>query len=294
MARMPDATWRPLPLSPRAMSRFDIVCIHTMVGTLDGTDGYFRRSGISSHFGTGGDGRIYQWLDTGVQSGANYNGNHRCISIENADIGPEFGAWNTNDGGAVPAFTAKQIEAIARIVAWACKTHNIPCELVPDSKPTRRGVAYHRQGVIGYMVAGGEQWSKAVGKVCPGNRRIAQIPQIITRARQIMGGAPVEEDELMAALTAQDEAQIKQYGGLIEAAAARSASHIATAANPWGLDALRRKMDALSAQIAGSPDRIAAAVVAALPESGSGEGGALTRSDVEAAVRDVLGSLDAA
>jgi hypothetical protein len=190
MAVMPGATWRPLPQTHSPMQRYDVVCIHTMVGTLDGTDGYFRRSGISSHFGTGGDGRIYQWLDTKVQSGANYRGNHRCISIENADIGPEFSAWNTNDGGAVPAFTGPQIEAIAKIVAWACKTHGIPCVPCPDSRPTSRGVGYHRQGVIGYMVSGGEQWSTSVGKVCPGNRRIAQIPQIITRARQILAGTP--------------------------------------------------------------------------------------------------------
>jgi len=59
--------------------------------------------------------------------------------------------------------------------------------------------------VPGYMAAGAEQWSTAQGKVCPGNRRIAQIPQIITRAQQITTPSPtmpatatLQEDPLSA------------------------------------------------------------------------------------------------
>ena len=191
MARMPGAEWRPLAKHGGAMRAFDIICIHTMVGSLMGTDSYFQSGSANSHFGTGGDGRIIQWLDTTIQSWANANGNPHIISIENADIGPEFPKWNTNDGGAVPAFTAKQIEAIAQIVAWACRTHNIPCQIIPDAKPGRRGIGWHRQGVPGYMVAGAEQWSSARGKVCPGDRRIAQIPAIVARAKAILGGQSV-------------------------------------------------------------------------------------------------------
>jgi hypothetical protein len=151
----------------------------------------FRRNaptGTNSHFGTGANGEIWQWVDTAYRSAANLYGNGRVVSIENADFGPGFPSWNTNDGAQVPAFTPKQIEANAQILAWANKVHGIPLELVPDSKPGRRGVAYHRQGVPGYMVPGGEQWSNSRGKVCPGNKRIAQIPQIIDRARQIASG----------------------------------------------------------------------------------------------------------
>jgi hypothetical protein len=194
MAIMPGIQWRPLPKpSTTKMSAHDVVVIHTMVGSLEGTDGYFRRltNGVNSHFGTGGDGTIRQWVDTAVRSGANGDGNYRCISIENADMGPQFPAWNTNDGAAVPPFTPQQIEANARICAWAHQAHGIPLELIPDSKPGRRGIGFHRLGVPGYAVPGGELWSSARGKVCPANRRIAQIPQIIARAKQIV--APVEE-----------------------------------------------------------------------------------------------------
>jgi hypothetical protein len=195
MSRMPGAIWRPLAASTSRIVSYDILCAHTMVGSLAGTDSYFRQgSGVNSHFGTGGDGTIYQWVDTAFRSGANLNGNHHIISIENADMGPGFAAWNTNDGSAVPAFTPAQIEANAKIAAWANKEHGIPLELIPDAKPGRRGVGYHRQGVPGYMVAGAERWSNATGKVCPGNRRIAQIPQIIARAKQIRN--PNLEDDM--------------------------------------------------------------------------------------------------
>lgn len=211
MAIMPGAVWRPIPASTSRISSYDITCIHTMVGSLAGTDGYFRKiaPGVNSHFGTGGDGTIYQWVDTAFRSGANLNGNYHIISIENADMGPEFAPWNTGDGNAVPAFTLAQIEANAKILAWAHETHGIPLGLIPDSKPGRRGTGYHRLGVPGYMVAGGEQWSSSTGKVCPGPRRVAQVPQIINRATQIAGGStsgedmtygPVERDELVIRL----------------------------------------------------------------------------------------------
>lgn len=218
MSRMPGALWVPLPrFSTSKMSAHNIVCIHTMVGSLMGTDGYFRRltNGVNSHYGTGGASEpIRQWGDSLYRSGANGNGNGDCITIENADMGPGFSGWDTNNGAAVPAFTAPQIEDIAAILAWecspaahatcpstwACYKSGIPLELIPDSKPGRRGIGYHRLGVPGYMVAGGVQWSSSRGKVCPADRRIKQIPEIIARAK---GGklAPTltqsEEDEPM-------------------------------------------------------------------------------------------------
>lgn len=214
MSRMPGAAWKPLPRGfTTPMTGHDIICEHTMVGSLAGTDGYFRglTNGVNSHYGTGGLGEIWQWGDTRFRSGANLNGNPNVISIENADMGPGFPAWNTRDGNAVPAFTPAQIEANARILAWessrqahaacppnwSCHKHGIPLELIPDAKPGRRGIGYHRQGVPGYMAPGAVKWSSATGKVCPGDRRIAQIPQIIARARQIVAaesGHPIIGD----------------------------------------------------------------------------------------------------
>lgn len=191
---MSGAAWRPLgPQTQPRMSAHDIICLHTMVGSLAGTDNYFRANGYGgteSHFGVGGDGTIYQWQDLDYTADANYQGSRRIISIETADIGPEFPKWNTSDPQAVPFWTPKQTEAIAKIIAYCCKLYMIPCVLIPDSKPSRRGIGYHRQGVPGYMVEGGEQWSLARGKVCPGDNRISQIPTVIERAQQLLNVRP--------------------------------------------------------------------------------------------------------
>lgn len=201
MARFPEAQWRPLAgnwaLQPK-MSRFDLVILHTMAGTLAGTESWFKGDGYGgaeSHFGVGPAGEIYQWQDTAFRAEANGAANVRAISIETADRGGGFPNWNLNDGNATPAWTTKQVEAIAKIIVWANRTHNIPIVTIPDSKPSRRGVGFHRQGVPGFVVSGGELWSSARGKTCPGPRRIAQVPHVVARARELSGNttsAPVK------------------------------------------------------------------------------------------------------
>lgn len=169
------------------MARYDVVCVHTIVG---------HPPANAAHFSTRADGYVWQSRDTRYRSAANYNGNPRVIAIENEDMGPAYGVWNTNDGHAVPGFTTAQIESIAQICAWANRSHGIPLVLCPDSRPGSRGIGYHRQGIdgnwagfaYGGRVAGGEVWTTSPGKVCPGDRRINQvINQIIPRARQIAG-----------------------------------------------------------------------------------------------------------
>lgn len=198
MARMPAARWLG-EHSPRTpMSRYDIVCIHTIVGLAPAH---------AAHFSVHHDGRIDQSRDTRFRSGANLDGNPRVIAIENEDHGPAFGRWDTDDGHAVPPFTTAQIEANAQILAWAHQTHGIPLVLCPNSRPTSRGLAYHRQGIDGNFgdyafpgrVTGGESWTKSRGKVCPGDKRIAAREKILTRAKQIIVGIPTPqppEDDL--------------------------------------------------------------------------------------------------
>lgn len=197
--RYPDASFEPLGAQTEdRMRAHDIVCLHTMVGSLLGTDSMFEQDGFGgteSHFGTGGMGeKIKQWQDLAFTADANLEGNPRVISIENADKGPGFPAWTGSD---VPAFTDKQVSQLVDLVAWLCskeahsacpadwKCHQfgIPAVLVPDSKPTRRGIAYHRQGIDGSLpdmrVAGGEHWSTSTGKICPGDRRVDQLKRVI-------------------------------------------------------------------------------------------------------------------
>lgn len=193
MARMPGTEWVGPHHDNGVMSRYDVVCVHTIVGYAPAH---------AAHFSTNSAGTIYQSRDTTYRSAANLNGNWRVIAIENEDHGPTFKAWS---GSSVPGFTAQQIEAIARICVWANKAHGVPLVQCPDSKPGSRGIAFHRQGIQGNFangwIPGGELWSSSTGKVCPGDQRISQMPQIITRARQLAG---LEEDEDMN--TAQDAA----------------------------------------------------------------------------------------
>src|SRR5262245_1450540 len=95
MARCPFAAWRPINeaepnISPR------ILVYHTMVGTLAGTENYFRNgTAIESHFGVAcpqceaegvaRDGDIWQWRDTELEADAQLHGNPFCISVETCD-----------------------------------------------------------------------------------------------------------------------------------------------------------------------------------------------------------------
>jgi hypothetical protein len=189
MSTYSNAEWRPLAAgSPGVtMDAHDIVCVHTMVGSLATTESMFRQNGwagTESHFGVGGpadgalDGTVYQWVDTDDQADANLQGNHRLISIETSDGGDETNPWSD-----------KQLDAITDIIVWACQTYAIPTTLIADSTPGQRGIGYHRQGVDPWRVAGGEKWSKANGKVCPGDVRIDQLVNAVIPRVQAEVGA---------------------------------------------------------------------------------------------------------
>lgn len=194
MARMPGAEWLPANdgNSTMNMDRWDIVCIHTIVGYAPAK---------AAHFSTNAAGYLWQHRDTTKQSAANYQGNHRVIAIENEDSGPPYGSWS---GSNVPRFTSPQAETIARVLAWANQVHGIPLVPCPDSRPGSRGIAYHRQGIdsdnnfagyaYGGRVSGGEVWSLSKGKICPGDARISQLlNEIIPRAKALANG---EDNEL--------------------------------------------------------------------------------------------------
>lgn len=186
--KCPHAQWDPLgdPADTPRMSRHDIVCLHTMAGSFAGVDALFHADGFGgteSHFGVAGSGFAKQWQDLEHRADANYEGNHRVISIETADRGENFPVW---EGGDVPAWTDAQIDKIVDITAWCCKKYDIPPRLVKSSESNERGIAYHRQGIDGNYTDGflgrqgrGERWSTGDGKLCPATRRIKQTVNVI-------------------------------------------------------------------------------------------------------------------
>lgn len=190
------AIWRPFSGKGSTPLTHDIICVHTMVGSLLGSWNYANTPGNAYwHFGTSGLGEAWQCHDLRHRSAANLNGNHRIIPIENADMGPGFEAWNSQCGN-VPPFTQAQVNKLIDLIEWLCRRYNIPAALIPDTMPGRRGIAYHRQGINPWRCGSCELWSNATGKCCPDWRRIAQLVDIIIPAVQRrLSGQPIEEEE---------------------------------------------------------------------------------------------------
>lgn len=251
MSRYPGAVWRPLPGKTTGRLTPDLLCLHTMVGYLKSTDSYFRQAAVFSHFGIGGiwgsdngaglDGTVWQWQDTTYRAAANLNGNYRIISVETAD----------NAARPIAPWTPAQEEAIVGLMVWAHREHGIPLVLLPDSRPGRRGVAYHELGCDPARVDGGERWSTAYGKDCPTNVRISRIPGLVQRARSIILGATPPPIEKRYFVDATDEAKFRQLvderidakfsvtGTAADGVAQRSRQVLADGRLPYGLDSLR-------------------------------------------------------
>lgn len=195
------------PLGPQNQPRMkshDIICAHTMVGTLAGTSSMFHANGYGgteSHLGVGASmaqGTL-QWQDIAFTADANLDGRWDVISVETADWGAPFPRWDPNKGDNVPPWTPDQLDILTDIFwraalpgkdsrslhrdcskTWLCYSVGIPASIIPDTKPGRRGFAYHAQGVPGNgLVPGGVAWSLSRGKICPGKNRINQLKTVI-------------------------------------------------------------------------------------------------------------------
>lgn len=282
MARMPSADWvgEQSPRTP--MSRYDIFCVHTIVGYAPAH---------AAHFSTKADGHIFQSRDTRYQSAANLNGNYRVIASENEDHGDAYGTWT---GSNVPPLTDAQVISNGRVLAWLNETHGIPLQLCPNSRAGSRGLAYHRQGIDGNFadyrfpgrVSGGEVWTLTPGKVCPGDKRIAQLPDILDVASTIRrGGSVPQEDDMQLTDIINPGADKKDQMSVGEAL------RIAARSSARGEQLLKGMAD-MADDIAAA---VAEAVQADLGAGGGVEVGQLRRTvrgEVIAGVRKVLGSLD--
>ena len=185
------------------MSAFRRLCEHTAVSSSSSLYAYFSVPGrATSHFYVNSGGGCEQYIDTRARSTASLYGNHDSITVETEDEYPS-GWSNASD---VPRWTAAQVERLADMYAWLHETHDIPLVLCPNSRPGTVGIAYHRQGIDPWRVTGGEYWSKSGGKVCPGDRRVAQIDDVLARAKQIVSGAKpptIEEEPTVASWSEQ-------------------------------------------------------------------------------------------
>ncbi|MGW5003227.1 peptidoglycan-binding protein [Streptomyces hydrogenans] len=169
MARMPGATWRPVP-NFRKGGQLQVrgLVIHIMQGTLLGTDSWFRNpvSEASSHWGTGRAGQLYQWVDTADRAWAQGNGNTDWLSSE-------------NEGRSGQLLTDDQLDRNAEIFAWIVQNY--------DDVPLRRAAGPSDRG-LGWHGMGGKAWGNHPD--CPGAPIVAQLDEIVRRAAVIVGKKP--------------------------------------------------------------------------------------------------------
>lgn len=165
MAKFNKAAWRPVSnYTHGGQEQVLGLVVHIMDGTLEGSESWFNNptSQASSHFGTGRDGELRQWVDTADRAWAQAAGNRTYLSIE-------------NEGRGGDSLTDAQIEANAQTFAWVHKTYGVPLQLT--TKVGEKGLAYH--------ALGGSAWGGHTS--CPGSRVVAQLPLILARAREIAG-----------------------------------------------------------------------------------------------------------
>lgn len=159
----------------------DAIVLHVAAGEAASLQGWFNnpRAGASSHFYVRRDGTVEQYLPIDRISWSGVRSDQRAISIETQGMG--HGEW-----------TAAQINAIVKIVRYCRdKYPTIPARQMTSSKRTEKGIGYHRLGVpgsyaqkaLGKSQTGGELWSGAVGKICPGPDRIKQVPTIVAMVK---------------------------------------------------------------------------------------------------------------
>lgn len=197
---------------------------------LDGQAGNLKQA--YPHFMIGRDGQVVQYQDTSFMARADLDGNNDTISIETWDgyPGGAPGHWKHNSD--VPPWTDAQVRAIVDLDAWLLEQHpSIPRRLARDSRPgaSSHGLSWHRLGCDGNFptawpyhgrLSGGIRYSTARGKVCPGDRRITQLVEVIypALADVKVGGLTVDPSKpptYLEVLTAMNVYVLFQAGGTL-------------------------------------------------------------------------------
>jgi hypothetical protein len=279
--RLTGSVWNPLGRQTEdRMRAHNIWCVHTMAGSFAGTDAMFHQGGYDgteSHQGVRADGYAEQWQDLAYTADANLDGNPEVISTETEDYGGVFGHWDLADPSQIPAWTAAQCATLIATGVqlclpgtdprsahrdcphdWACYRTGIPAVLIPDTKPGRRGIGYHAQGVPGVgLVAGGVQWSKSRGKQCPGARRIAQLKTVVIPGIQAALSNTPQGDDMPT---------VQEIVDAVLAAPVQVGNDRWSLGDAVGRAASTARRIELQVKASDNPDEIAAAVAKALPQ----------------------------
>ncbi|MFE9855617.1 N-acetylmuramoyl-L-alanine amidase [Streptomyces sp. NPDC005780] len=181
MARMPGATWHAVGnFTKDGQDSVRGVVVHIMAGTLEGSQAWFDNptAQASSHFGTGKGGALRQWVDTDDRAWAQSAGNRTWLSVENEGVGGDV-------------LSDAQLDRNAQVLAWAHQEYDVPLRLAAG--PDDEGLGYHAMG--------GSAWGGHTS--CPGPRIVAQLPEIVARAKQLVAEPQQEEDPMAGYSTAE-------------------------------------------------------------------------------------------
>ena len=198
--KLPGARWRPIStnFTKRKRTRTDAIVLHVTASLADSQHVWFNnpRSAASSHLHIALDGTIEQYVDLDLIAWASGEGNARTVSIETA--GTASGEW-----------TPEQCVSLVHALAWLCGHYDVPVVLMDSSDVDEVGIGWHRLGIDGAFPAlpsilagreqrgGGEHWSSSRGKVCPGDDRIEQIPEIVDDVHALLHPPLLEEDDML-------------------------------------------------------------------------------------------------
>lgn len=182
---VPGFTWEPVDVGNRAARRKGRGHIaHVAVsGSQNLRPGPLATRPADWHFYLPKIGPGIQQIDLDLQSWSSRDGNGSTTSSE-----AEGGLGTAAEVNAEP-WSPDQFENLARILAYENETERVPLQVMPDSLAGSCGLGYHRLGIDPWRVTGGELWSGSRGKLCPGDGKIAQIPDIVARAVEIRGGS---------------------------------------------------------------------------------------------------------
>ena len=197
MAWYPKATKREISRNySRNVTTKNAVILHSSAAESHSLYDWFMNPGAqaSAHFHVAKDGTVEQYIDTKYMSWASASGNPRSISIETQGCtsGHESEPW-----------TDAQMKSIIALVSWIVDTHDIPKRLMESSATTQHGIGWHRLGIDGNFPTsgvlrgrsqrgGGEVWSSARGKVCPGDGRIKQMSDVLAGVEGKVSPAPAK------------------------------------------------------------------------------------------------------
>lgn len=165
------------------------VCLHTAVSNGNSLFDFWMSdssAGVESHMYLQKSGDLEQYMNTLRRADCQNDGNSFCISVESWD-GARV-VWDPRDNeDNVPPWNTAQVVALVKFLAWCHRVHDIPLRISRYWNDS--GIAWHNKYI-------GRPGFARSARLCPGKKRIAQIPGIITLAIQQEEDMPLTNDDL--------------------------------------------------------------------------------------------------